>query len=148
MNMNKILVPIDFSHSNEAAMRYATSLARDTGAALLMVHVEETPLAYGAGEFYVGAADTETTEEITARLKAVKPTDPQVAFSHQLLHGDPAAAILHVAEEEKVDLIVMGTHGHTGLLRLLMGSVAESIVRQAPCPVFTLRDSAEVDSKV
>ena len=147
MNMNKILVPLDFSHSGEAALRYATSLARDSGASLLLIHVEETPLAYGAGEFYAGAADAETSEELTARLVAITPADSQVPYSHRLLHGDAAAAILHVAEEEQADLIVMGTHGHTGLLRLLMGSVAETVVRQAPCPVFTLRDTVEAESK-
>jgi len=147
MQMNKILVPLDFSAASETALSYATSLAKESGASLLLVHVEERPIAYGAGEFYVGAADVDTSEELTARLQAVTPTDQQVAYAHRMLSGEPAPAIVHLAEEEKVDLIVMGTHGHTGLMRLLMGSVAEEIVRKAPCPVFTLREPAATEAQ-
>ena len=74
-------------------------------------------------------------------LKEVVPTDPQVACEHRLLTGDPAVAIARLAEEEHADLIVMGTHGRTGLTRLLMGSVAEAVVRRAPCPVLTYKQT-------
>jgi nucleotide-binding universal stress UspA family protein len=140
--MNKIMVPIDFSPSDEQALRYATSLARDSGGTLLIVHVEEPPMAYGAGEFYVGAADAETEDQIAAQLEALVPPDGSVSYEHRLLNGEPAQQIVQLATDERVDLIVMGTHGRTGVLRALMGSVAESVVRLAPCPVFTLRDSA------
>lgn len=147
MQLEKIMVPIDFSPSDEPAMRYATSLARDSGATLLIAHVEEPPMAYGAGEFYVGAADVETTDAIAARLEAMVPSDAAVPYTHRLLTGEPAHQIVTLASEEHVDLIVMGTHGRTGLMRLLMGSVAESVVRLAPCPVFTLRDPATYTAK-
>jgi len=63
-------------------------------------------------------------------------------FEHHLLSGDPGSELVHFAERENIDLIVMGTHGRTGLTRLLMGSVAEAVVRRAPCPVLTLKQPA------
>lgn len=137
-----ILFPTDFSPANQAALEYATSLARDTGAKLLIAHVEEPPVAYGAGETYLGPLTSEPTE-LEELLERVRPTDPAVPFAHRLLLGDPATEIVRLAEEEKVDLIVLGTHGRTGLVRLLMGSVAEAIVRRASCPVLTLKDPQE-----
>jgi nucleotide-binding universal stress UspA family protein len=62
-----------------------------------------------------------------------------VPYEHHLLRGDPATTIVEVAEQENCDLIVMGTHGRTGFARLLMGSVAEAVVRRANCPVFTYK---------
>lgn len=72
------------------------------------------------------------------KLRAIKP-DAEIQFEHRLLRGDPAAKILQLAESEKVDLIVVGTHGRTGLMRVLMGSVAEEIVRKASCAVVAVK---------
>lgn len=138
MKLSKILFPTDFSHTGDAALEWATALARQTGARLIIVHVEEPPVAYGGGEMYYGMPEP-ALEEIKRMLKAVVPPDPSVPYEHRLLTGDPASAIVQLAMEEQVDLIVMGTHGRTGLSRLLMGSVAESVVRRAPCPVITYR---------
>jgi nucleotide-binding universal stress UspA family protein len=138
MKAKTIIFPTDFSHSGDAALDYATSLARDSGAKLLLVHVEEPPLAYGGGEMYYGIPEP-NTEALLKMLHAVKPKDPAVPYEHRLLAGDPASAIVELAEQENADLIVLGTHGRTGLARLLMGSVAEAIVRRAPCPVFTYK---------
>jgi nucleotide-binding universal stress UspA family protein len=142
MQAKKILFPTDFSHCSDAALPVATSLARDTGARLLIAHVEEPPMAYGGGEMYYGMPDP-VTEDLRAMLLKVVPTDPQVAYEHHLIVGDPAVAIADLAKSDGVDLIVMGTHGRTGLRRLLMGSVAEAIVRRAPCPVFVLKEPHE-----
>ncbi len=138
MNQRTILLPTDFSYASDAALPHAEALARQSGARLLIVHVEEPPLAYGGGELYYGTPEPDTTR-ITAMLEAVKPVDPQVAFRHHLAMGDPAGEICRIAAEEGAEMIVLGTHGRTGLLRLLMGSVAESIVRHAPCPVLVYR---------
>lgn len=138
MKLEKILFPTDFSHASDVAMPLATTLARDTGAKLIIVHVEEPPVAYSGGEMYYGLPEP-ALEHIHRMLHAVVPSDPTVPHEHRLLSGDPAGAIVQLAEEEHVDLIVMGTHGRTGLRRLLMGSVAESVVRRAPCPVVTYR---------
>jgi universal stress protein A len=139
MKAKKILFPTDFSHCSDAVLPMATSLARDAGAKLLIAHVEEPPMAYGGGEMYYGMPDP-VTDDLRAMLLKVVPTDPQVAYEHHLVVGDPAVAISDLANSEGVDLIVMGTHGRTGLRRLLMGSVAEAIVRRASCPVFVLKE--------
>ena len=139
MHAKKILFPTDFSTLSDSALQYATTLARDMGAKLVIVHIEEPPAAYGAGEMYYGIPDPDTAA-LTKMLDAVRPTDAAVPFEHRLVTGEPATEIVELAKEEGVDLIVMGTHGRTGLGRLLMGSVAESVVRRAPCPVFTFKE--------
>jgi nucleotide-binding universal stress UspA family protein len=141
MNFRKILFPTDFSHTGDAALAFATSLARDTGATLLIVHVEEPPAAYGGGELYYGLPEP-AHEELHRMLGEVLPSDPSVPFEHRLVTGDPAHAIVNLAEMEGVDLIVMGTHGRSGLSRLLMGSVTEVVVRKAKCPVLTYKQPA------
>ena len=137
MATHKILFPTDFSTMGHAALEMATSLARDRGAELLIVHVEESPIAYGGGEMYYGI-DEPNREDLKRMLKEVVPTDPAVGYEHRLMMGTPAAAIIRLAETEGVDMIVMPTHGRTGLLRLL-GSVAEEVVRKANCPVLTVK---------
>lgn len=139
MHAKKILFPTDFSTLSDAALQYATTLARDMGAKLVIVHIEEPPAAYGAGEMYYGIPDPDTAA-LTKMLDVVRPADAAVPFEHRLVTGEPATEIVELAKEEGVDLIVMGTHGRTGLGRLLMGSVAESVVRRAPCPVFTFKE--------
>ncbi len=138
MKADKILFPTDFSESSDAALRYATVLARDTGAELIIVYVHEPAAAYAAGDMVVdvGLIDEDRLNE---QLAAVAPTDPGVPHRRQLLHGDPVGEIVRLSDEEKVDMIVMGTHGRTGLTRLLMGSVAEAVVRRANCPVLTVK---------
>lgn len=142
MKADKIIVPTDFSHCGDAALRLAASLARDTGASLLIVHVEEPPLAYGGGEMYYGMPEP-ATEDLRHMLQRVVPPDPSVKYEHRLISGEPASAIVQLAEDENADLIVMATHGRTGLTRLLMGSVAEAVVRRAPCPVLTYKVKCE-----
>jgi len=146
MKARKILFPTDFSPYGQEALRWATSLARDTGATLIIVHVEEPPMAYGGGEMYLGAEEGDR-EELRAALVKVVPTDPKVTFQHKLLVGDPATAIVEAAQQEGADFIVMGTHGRTGLTRLLMGSVAEAIVRKAQCPVLTVKHPGPLPSE-
>lgn len=147
MNAKKILFATDFSAAGESALDYATALARDSGATLLIAHVEEPPVAYGAGEFYALPAVPDKVE-LQTMLAAVVPTDPAVPCEHRLLLGNPASEIVQLAADEKVDLIVMGTHGRTGLVRLLMGSVAEAVVRRAGCPVLTLKQPEPAATKM
>jgi len=143
MHATKILFPTDFSPASQEAMSWATSLARDSGATLLIMHVEEPPMAYGGGELYIDVQENER-EDLRKALVNVVPLDHQVPFEHKLLVGDPATAIVETADNEHADLIVMGTHGRTGITRLLMGSVAESVVRKANCPVLTIKQPANV----
>ncbi len=141
MTERKILFPTDFSHTGDAALELATSLAREKGATLVIVHVEEPPAAYGGGEMYYGMPEP-ATDDLQQMLKQVVPTAPDVPYEHRLITGDPASEIAGLAEKESMELIVMGTHGRTGLMRLLMGSVAEVVVRQASCPVLTYKQPA------
>lgn len=141
MKAEKILFPTDFSPASEAALPFATSLARDMGAKLLIAHAIEPPTAYAAGDFAIGLPMTE--EHTRKALEALRPLDAKVPVERHLLDGEPARAIIRLAEDEHVDMIVMGTHGRTGLSRLVMGSVAEAVVRGAKCPVLTLRQRAE-----
>jgi nucleotide-binding universal stress UspA family protein len=142
MKVKKILFPTDFSHTGDAALAMATALARDTGATLVIAHVEEPPVAYGGGELYYGIPNP-ATEDLRNMLHEIKPSDSSVPCEYRLITGDPATAVVRLAEEEEVDIIVMGTHGRTGLSRLLMGSVAEAVVRRAKCPVLTFKQPAE-----
>jgi nucleotide-binding universal stress UspA family protein len=138
MSAPKILFPTDFSTAGQTALAMATSLARDRGGKLVIVHVEEPPMAYGGGELYYGI-DQPDRDELKRMLSEVLPTDKSVPCEHRLAVGSPATAIVHLAEQEGAEMIVMPTHGRTGLLRVLMGSVAEEVVRKAKCPVLTVK---------
>jgi nucleotide-binding universal stress UspA family protein len=138
MNAKRILFPTDFSHTGDAALAFAASLAKEADGRLIIVHVQEAPLAYGGGEMYYGIPEP-TTDELLNMLHDIKPTDPSVPVEYRLVTGDPADAVVRLAEDDDVDLIVLGSHGRTGLTRLLMGSVAEAIVRKAHCPVLVYK---------
>ncbi len=146
MQADKILFPTDFSHTGDAALEMASSLARDLRATLLIVHVEEPPPAYGGGDMYYGTLDP-GIDELKRMLHDITPTDQQVPYEHHLITGHPVGAIVQFADSQDVDLIVMGTHGRGGLSRLLMGSVAEAVVRRAPCPVLTYKQPQEKTAK-
>jgi nucleotide-binding universal stress UspA family protein len=136
-----ILFPTDFSTASDAAIEHAATLAASSGATLLILHVEEPPLAYGGGELYYGIPEPDS-ERIRKMLDDVRPKDSTVPCTHRLTMGDPAAEIVRIAAEEGAEMIVLGTHGRTGMTRLLMGSVAEAVVRRAPCPVLVYRETA------
>jgi len=135
--IRSILHPTDFSERSEYAFRVACSLARDYQARLIVLHVATTPvIVYGTGVVPPDAERYRT--ELQEKLTKLQTQDPTVRVECRLAtNGDAVPEILRVARES--DLIVMGTHGWTGLSRLLMGSVAEGVVRKASCPVLTLR---------
>ena len=141
--IHTILHPTDFSKQSEFAFQLACSLARDYGAQLYVVHVVTPPVVvYGEGVLPVepAAYQAELRETLT-RLHAV---EPEVRVLHRLVEGQPVDEILRLAKEIGCDLIVMGTHGRTGFGRMLMGSVAEKVVRTAPCPVVTVRQPSSL----
>jgi nucleotide-binding universal stress UspA family protein len=140
MNFKKVLFATDFSPASETALKYATALARDSGALLLIAHVEELPMPYAGGEMYFAQPEY-PNPEVKKLLEAVVPPDKSVRYEHRLAMGTAADDIVRVADEEGVDLIVIGTHGRTGLMRVLMGSVAESVMRLATCPVLTVKQA-------
>jgi nucleotide-binding universal stress UspA family protein len=134
-----ILYPTDFSDRCRPAFELACALARDYGATLVVVHVVQLPFLEPV-EGVLVPTPIDEAEADRGRLEQVRPADPRVAVCHRLAEGDPAEEILRIAAGEKADLIVMGTHGRTGLARLLVGSVAEAVLRQAPCPVLTVKE--------
>ena len=134
-----ILHPTDFSGNSGAAFQLACSLARDHGARLIAIHVVVPPIA----TFVEGGAMLPELEvdrdELMRELQRLQVKAPDVAMEFRLLDGAPDIEILAAAKETACDLIVMGTHGRTGFGRMLIGSVAEQIVRKGPCPVLTLK---------
>ncbi len=146
MGTRTIICPVDFSTFSESAIETATSLARDRDAKLLIVHVQKPPIAVLQGEVYYGM-DLLNRKELETMLQAGRPADPAVRYEHRLLAGDPAEAIVNLAETERAELIVLATHGRTGLLRLLMGSIAEAVLRKAKCAVLLLKSQAPVPVK-
>jgi nucleotide-binding universal stress UspA family protein len=150
MNIKSILFPTDFSHYNDAALEYASSLAGEANATLHIVHVHdarELNTATGEACYVYVAAWQEQRRVAERRLNKVEPTVEGVAYEHHSLVGDPVTDILSVAAENKVDLIVMASHGRSGLSRLLMGSVAEGVMRQAPCPVLIVKRPSEAPKR-
>ncbi len=144
----RMVVPTDFSAPADAAFDYARDLARQFGASIDLVHVFDDPFTSGAflGDGTVvmpvelrQALETRAREQLDTRHAAHAATLP--GSSTAFLLGAPAKCIVERAREDKADLIVMGTHGRTGLGHLFLGSVAERVVRTATCPVLTTRQS-------
>jgi universal stress protein A len=131
----KILCPVDFDQNSLRALRLASDLAQENEAILYVLHVVAMPpgpevvLPFGRME-----AATKTKLEEMIRRKAVI----SARYEIRILMGDPGVEILQAAKRLNVKLIVMATHGRKGLRRLILGSVAEQVVREAPCPVLTV----------
>ena len=135
-----ILHPTDFSAPSEYAFQVSCSLARDYGAKLVVLHVDMPPVTIGEVISYM--EPEEYKEKLWAefhRLEASEPAIRDLRVETKLVEGNPAKEILKAARDIKPELIVMGTHGRTGLGRLLMGSVAEEVVRRSPFPVLTVK---------
>jgi universal stress protein A len=144
----RILVPTDFSATADAALDYARALAGRVGASLRVLHVLDDQFLIGsfAGEVYVPEVPNvqEALRDAAERLlsQRITPRDrEQLAVETRIVVGRPFRAIVDEALAMDADLIVMGTHGRTGIQHLLLGSVAERIVRTAPCPVLTVRET-------
>ena len=133
--ITRILCPVDFSLTSSKALDYACRLASSMDAELVILHALEkavTSSAAGQGS----AADKEFHDFVESALRTAGTEVVPARVQHV---GPPGDVITWMAQDRSCDLIVMGTHGRTGLLRLLMGSVAENVVRTAPCPVLTLK---------
>jgi nucleotide-binding universal stress UspA family protein len=143
--IRNILVPTDFSEPSTAALRYAVALAEAFESTLHVLHVIENPyMAMGPAELYVAPPVNfigELEKEAERRLAEAVTPDERARFHVREMtrHGRPHEEIDGYAKENAIDLIVMGTHGRTALAHLLIGSVAEKVVRTAPCPVLTVR---------
>jgi nucleotide-binding universal stress UspA family protein len=145
INLHRILVPTDFSKHSENALTYATAFAEKFGAELYLLHVVQDLAVFIPEALTAAPPISPPVEQLTA---AVRQALDRVIESHQLRRfnahaevreGNPFYEIVRFAKEENIDLIIMGTHGHSGLVHVLLGSVAEKVVRKAPCPVLTVR---------
>jgi universal stress protein A len=145
--ITKVLVPIDFSPSARAALEYATFVAGKFGAELQVLHVWEPPgyvgpdtlalLPVGSGQPGWEQTRLEVQREVDHFL--ARAASRPKALAIRVEAGEPSDTILQLAKELGADLIVMGTHGRTGLSRLLLGSVAEAVLRRSACAVLTIR---------
>lgn len=133
-----ILFATDFSPASNVAFGVASALARDYRARMIVLHVIE-PVRMGFAEFNTYVGPDEDKGVAMENLRAIKAPAPTVTIEHRLLEGEPATVIVETAAETGADLIVMGTMGRSGLTRLVMGSVAEEVLRRSPCPVLTVR---------
>ncbi len=140
MPAQHILVPIDFSPNADQAFDYALTLARTLQARLTLVHVID-PLPVGNIETmpftYLHDLEAKITDLMTAYRDRVTAAGLRSDFV--IVHGVPFQSIVETARTAHVDLIIMGTHGRTGLSHVLLGSVAERVVQHAPCPVLVVR---------
>lgn len=141
MSKAKILVATDFSEDAAFAIEQAVANARMTNAEILLVHVAHAPSAKEGEGMLHGGAYADDSAALELQLKDSAEAIDGVACTTRLLRGDPAKEILRTAEEECAAMIVMGTHGRTGLARMLMGSVAEQVVRRADCSVLVVKRS-------
>ena len=140
ISLRSILVPVDFNPTSDAALRYGIELARRFAARLYLLHVPEHVGEAAEAEYPIGIFETMQnaahdrlwhllTDEEARELR------PECAMRT----GAPADEIVRYASEHDIDVVVMGTHGREGVARVLLGSVAEKVVRRAPCPVLTVR---------
>ena len=142
--VKRILVPIDFSNCSRKALLYALPLAKDHQAAITLLYV--VPPAYGAGDFGgidYGQLETSMKEGGQKELEKMAAEIAAGAESVDTLVrvGSPAREIIETARRLPVDLIVISTHGRTGLPHVFLGSVAEHVVQRAPCPVLVVREN-------
>lgn len=136
LSIRTILHPTDFSERSKYAFRLACTLARATGARIVVLHVQTPPMAASIEGVVSGLPEE---NPISARIDLARFEYPGIEVEHRLVEGDPASAIVEAAKGINCDMIIMGTHGRTGLSRMLMGSVAEVVLRRAPCPVLTAK---------
>jgi nucleotide-binding universal stress UspA family protein len=135
-----ILHATDFSEDSTQAFQVACALAADQRSRLIVLHVYPPPICHG--EEVARRPPDGYEEQLWRALCRLRPTDAAIDVEHRLVEGDAAEEIVRVAREHNCDLIVLGTHGRTGLGRLLMGSVAEKVMRGAACAVLTVKSPA------
>ena len=133
-SIQRILCPVDFSDTSTAAFAFAERLAAALGAEVVLVHAFDMPETYD-----LAGQQRPADPSLAERLDGVKPSTTSLKVTRVLHAGLPGEVICWVAQERQCDLIVMGTHGRTGLAHLFLGSVAEYVMQHARSPVLTVR---------
>jgi nucleotide-binding universal stress UspA family protein len=146
IDLHRILVPTDFSKHSHNALTYAAAFAEKFGAELFLLHVVQDLALFIPEAVSVAPPVTPPIEQMTAAVhEALQRVVREERLDRFTIHcevreGTPFYEIIQFARDSAIDLIIMGTHGHTGLVHVLLGSVTEKVVRKAPCPVLTVRD--------
>lgn len=146
IDLHRILVPTDFSKYSQNALRYAAAFCEKFGSELYLLHVVQNLAVFIPDMITVAPPVMPPMEEMATAVQAafdriIKENNlHHLAIQRDMREGTPFHEIIRHAREKNVDLIVMGTHGHSGLAHVLLGSVTEKVVRKAPCPVLTIRD--------
>jgi nucleotide-binding universal stress UspA family protein len=142
--VKKILVPIDFSDYSKKALQYAFNLAQHFNAQIVLIYVIEPviyPADFSMGQVALPSVDVEMNTRAKEELESLaKKEISGLDFKTVIKTGKPFVEIVETAAEEDIDLIIIASHGHTGVEHLLFGSTAEKVIRKAPCPVLTLRE--------
>jgi universal stress protein A len=149
LSFKRVLVTTDFSEAGDAAIPQAFRIASDHGAEVVLCHVIEIPQTpnplyahYSSTGLFRPEARLQAEREADKALRARVPKDGALAavpYRTRIVDGEPVAQILAVAQEEKADLVVIATHGRTGLKHFFLGSVVERVIRHAHCPVLVIR---------
>ena len=142
--IQRILVPIDFSEHSKNALQYAVSFAKQFQSELILIYVVEPtiyPADFSFGQVAVPSIEKELRERGKVELDQLVETQIAGALPARAMvrTGKPFLEIIDTATEEEVDLIIIATHGHTGVEHILFGGTAEKVVRKAPCPVLVVR---------
>jgi len=142
IDLKHILVPTDFSKHSHIALTYGVAFAKKFGAQLHLLHIVQDLAVFFPDTVTVVPPTDQLTEAVEAALLRVVQENhlEDLKVKTVVRSGSPFHEVAQYAREENVDLIIMGTHGRGGLMHLLMGSVAEKVVRKSPCPVLTVRD--------
>ncbi len=143
--IKKILVPIDFSDYSKSALRYAVDFSKKFNAKLYIIYVVEPviyPADFSMGQISFPSADIDLNERAKVELQELAKAEIGNNLQYEVIikTGKPFVEINEAADELDIDLIIIATHGHTGVEHLLFGSTAEKVVRKAPCPVLSLRE--------
>lgn len=143
--IKKILVPIDFSDYSKNSLRYAIGFAKHFNSKMYVLYVVEPavyPADFSLGQVAIPTTDVDMAERADKEMNRLTEEEigSSVEFEKIIKTGKPFMEIIETASEIDSDLIIIATHGHTGVEHLLFGSTAEKVVRKAPCPVLTLRD--------
>jgi nucleotide-binding universal stress UspA family protein len=151
IDIKKVLLPIDFSPAATVLLPYAREFAEKYGARLFILFVAEDPFTYSGVPDTTDLLPVEYSEEMVSRARGKMATFVADNTGQSLLNvegivltGHPAEEIINYAKQEKMDLLIIGTHGFQGFEKFLFGSVAEKVIKMAPCPVLTINTHAQV----
>ena len=143
--IDKILVPIDFSDYSKNALKYAVDFAKNFKAKIFLIYVIEPiiyPADFSIGQVTIPTPDVDMNTRAESELNSLAKNfiDKALEFEVMIKTGKPFVEIIETATEKDVDLIIIASHGHTGVEHILFGSTAEKVVRKAPCPVLSIRE--------